>query len=261
MEDFKAYWNTWLWAGATRRIITVTVIVWLAAGICSLAGSDALMLAWLPIPGAPVEFIARPWTLLTYFWLHLDFLHMLCNMLWFLLFGQMIEHAEGSRRLAWLYAGGGVAGGAAFVLSNLISMGAHPIMLGASCAVAAVIGAAMAMMPRWRVNLLFLGEVQVRWIAAAAIAMLLLSSLSPYVIIAHLAGLAFGVAFALVRLPRFRRPDAFISRSTRRQAPATAIADEQRLDSLLDIVHRSGYASLSPAQRQELFDLSQRLRR
>lgn len=260
MEDFKAYWRTWLWAGATRRIITVNVIVWLVVGLCSLIGRDAWAIAWLPLPSSPRLFLSRPWTLISYFWLQLDFLHLLCNMLWFLLFGQMIEHAWGSRRLAALYIGGGVAGGAAFVLSNLISMGAHPIMLGASCAVAAVIGAAMAAMPRWRLSLFLLGEVQVRWIALVAIAMLLLSSLSPYVAVAHLAGLGYGVAAALARKRRLLTPASFVRRQPAATRPAHA-TDEERLDQLLDIVHRSGYASLSAAQRQELFDLSQRLRR
>lgn len=260
MEDFKNYWNTWLWRDATRRIITINFIVWLAAAVLSLTGGANRFVDFLALPASASALPYRFWTPFTYMWVQLNFLHLLCNMLWFLLFGEMLEHAIGGRRLAWIYVIGGLAGAAAFIVANIVSPGIHPVMIGASCSVGAVIGAAMVMMPNWRLNLMIIGEAKVIWIAVAAIVFFAVTETSVYVGIAHAAGLGAGAALALlyrrsafaIKMPRIHRRPA---------TPQGSASDEQRLDQLLDLVNRSGYASLSAAQRQELFELSQRLKK
>lgn len=263
IDKIKRYWATWLWPDATRRIITVNVLVWMAVGITHLVSSraGAILGSMLALPAAWASALTRPWTLLTYMVAHIDFMHMMVNMLWLLLFGQMIEHAKGPRAVALLYLAGGLAGGLAFVGANAVVPGPHPWMVGASCAVAAVIAAVAVIMPRWRVNMFLIGEVKIVWVALAAIAMFLFASQSLYTAIAHaagcLAGAIYGVDIAygrqlLRRAPKFTGWDV---------GGADKISDDKLLDMLLDKVTRSGYGSLSPSERQQLFELSQRVKK
>lgn len=263
IDKIKRYWATWLWPDATRRIITVNVLVWIAVAVTHLVSvtAGATLGAMLALPASMADVLVRPWTLLTYMVVQFDFVHLLVNMLWLLLFGQMIEHAKGPRAVTLLYIVGGIAGALAFVAANAISPGPHAWMVGASCAVAAVICAAALIMPRWRVNLFLIGEVKIVWVAVVAIAMFIFASQSLYTGIAHAAGCLAGAVYGFdVTYGRhfFRRMPKFTGWDV---GDADKIPDDKLLDMLLDKVNRSGYSSLSPSERQQLFELSQRVKK
>lgn len=262
-DKFKRYWATWLWPDATRRIITVNTLVWIVVAVVHMVDSHAgaVLGSMLALPADPAEVPSRLWTILTYMVVQFDFLHLLVNMLWLLLFGQMLEHAKGPRPTVLLYVAGGVAGGVAFIIANVIAPGPHAAMLGSSCAVAAVICAVAMIMPRWRVNLMLLGEVKIVWVAVAAIVMFAFTSPTVYIGIAHAAGCLAGVVYGFdIKYGRqyFRRPPSFTGWDV---GGADKMPDDRLLDMLLDKVNRSGYSSLSPSERQQLFELSQRIKK
>ena len=259
MGAFKDYWNRWLWPDATRRIITANTLVWLVVSALSLflsRGSWFALVGNLAMPASAHSLLMCPWTVATYMFTQVDFLHLLCNMLWLLLFGHLAQQPLGQKTIIGLYVAGGLAGALAFGVCNAIAPGPHSMMLGASCAVAAVIGAVLVIMPKWRVNLLLFGRVQILWVGIAAIAYFAWAEASLYVNIAHAAGLLAGVAYGIARIKGF---------TNRRRANVRTVADdatdEQALDAILAKVGRSGYGSLSAAERKKLFDLSQRLRK
>lgn len=262
-KAIKQYWNQWLWPDATRRIITVNVLVWMVVAVTHLvnAGAGYDLGSMLALPASTAMVASRPWTLLTYMVFQSDFLHLLVNMLWLLLFGQMIEHAKGPRAVTLIYMAGGVCGGVAFIVANAIAPGPHTVLLGASCAVAAVICAVALVMPRWRVNLFLIGEVKIVWVAVAALALFVFTSQTIYTGIAHAVGCLAGVVYGLdSRYGRhiFRRVPKFTGWDV---GGADKIPDDKLLDMLLDKVNRSGYGSLSHSERQQLFELSQRIKK
>lgn len=259
MEDFKQYWHTWLWPDATRRLITVNCLVWLLISALWLLLSDGTWLStlgWLAMPASLTSLLSRPWTLLTYMFVQTDFLHLLCNMLWLLLFGRLVQQALSQKVILSLYLAGGLAGAIAFAICNAAKPGPHPLMIGSSCAVAAIVGTAMVMMPKWRVNLMLLGHVKVVWIGVAAIIYFAWAESSIYVGIAHAAGLLAGLAYGLARSRGWLH-----RRSINVRTIVDDANDEQTLDRLLAKVGRSGYGSLTAAERNKLFELSQRIRR
>ncbi len=87
-------------------------------------------------------------TLVTYAFLHGDALHLLGNMLFLWVFGDNIEDAMGHARFAVFYLLGGVAAGLLEVLVEPASMVAT---IGASGAVAAVMGAYLMLHPRAKI--------------------------------------------------------------------------------------------------------------
>src|ERR1039457_102626 len=54
-----------------------------------VAIADDLITTWLALPAALPSLGSHPWTLVTYMFLHIDFWHILFNMLWLFWFGKI----------------------------------------------------------------------------------------------------------------------------------------------------------------------------
>jgi membrane associated rhomboid family serine protease len=145
---------------ASRRprnfpIVTVLIIVVNAlVFLLELNSGDAFMLQWSLIP-AHIAAGRDLVTVLSSMFMHAGWLHILGNMLFFWVFGPEIEDVMGPVRFLIFYLLGGVAATAAQVL---IAPASTIPNLGASGAIAAVMGAFLATFPRDRIRtILFLG--------------------------------------------------------------------------------------------------------
>jgi len=103
-------------------------------------------------PGVPVEHVQGPaflpLTLLTSMFIHGGFMHIFGNMLYLWIFGNNVEDLLGSLRFIFFYLGCGLVAGLAHIATNPAS--ALPTV-GASGAVAGVLGAYLVAYPRARV--------------------------------------------------------------------------------------------------------------
>jgi membrane associated rhomboid family serine protease len=100
------------------------------------------------VTGSPGPQPATPVTVLTSMFLHGSFLHIAGNMLFLAIFGPSVEDAIGRVRYAAFYLLGGVVALAAQVI---VSPDATAPTLGASGAIAAVLGGYLLLFPRARV--------------------------------------------------------------------------------------------------------------
>lgn len=92
----------------------------------------------------------RPWTWLTFQFVHGSIDHLLLNLLGLVLLSPVFEDRVGSPRWAVLFFGGGAVGAALFLALNA---GARTILLGASAGLMAVLGAFGRIYPRDRIAL------------------------------------------------------------------------------------------------------------
>lgn len=238
--------------------------IWLLVTILSLLGKwmhfDAGIAQWLTLPSAFSTFLSRPWTLLTYMWIHFDVLHMLFNVLWLYWFGRFLLISDSDRRLALHFLGGGICGGLAFLASAATGI-SHGWLCGCSAAVIAVMCGAAVKHPDLEIRLFLIGNVRLKWVAAACCLLTFIGGGGNHA--AHFGGLLWGVAVSLIKIPdissipaakRTRRPDKMVRILNDRRN------DLERLDELLDKIKLSGYGSLSRRERKELNDLSSRLK-
>ncbi|HET6603348.1 MAG TPA: rhomboid family intramembrane serine protease [Xanthomonadaceae bacterium] len=149
----------------------------------------------------------RVLTLLTSLFIHADWLHLLGNALFLVIFGMAAERALGGFRFLLLFLAGGAVANLAAALS--LDQPAS-VIVGSSGAVSAVIGAYLALFPRARLGLvlplgLFLEFVRMPaslLIAIWALLQLAFSFVGPafgaVAWWAHLTGFAGGVVFALL---------------------------------------------------------------
>jgi membrane associated rhomboid family serine protease len=144
----------------TRRpiqfpIITLAIIAANAfVFVLELQGGDAFINRWALVPAQIVA--GRDWiTILTSMFMHGGWLHILGNMLFFWVFGPEIEDVMGPLPFLAFYLLGGLAATAAQVLIDPTSTVPN---LGASGAIAAVMGAFLITYPRDKIRtVVFLG--------------------------------------------------------------------------------------------------------
>jgi membrane associated rhomboid family serine protease len=157
------------------------------------------------IPAALGEFITRPWTIITYAFMHSfgSFFHILFNMLVLYWFGKIFVEYLGSDKLVANYVLGALAGAVLYLVAyNFIPFYAEqlqtsPGMVGASGAVMAIVIATATQLPNYTFHLIFLGPVRIKYIAAFYVFISLIGSVGSNAggNLAHLGGALMGFVF------------------------------------------------------------------
>ncbi len=184
--------------------------------LLELAGGDTFILRWAFVPSEIASGHHRI-TLLTAMFLHGGWLHILGNMVYLWAFGPEIEDVMGKMRYLVFYLLGGLVASLAQVVANPSSATPN---LGASGAIAAVMGAFLITYPRDRIRtVVFLGWfVTITFIPAVILVgfwfvIQLFSEVGAVIqrqgsgvaYMAHIGGLAFGAVFARLFEPRRTR--------------------------------------------------------
>jgi membrane associated rhomboid family serine protease len=131
----------------TTCIIAINVGVY----ILEMAGGDTFVTAWSVVPANITA--GHDWiTILTAMFMHASWPHILGNMVFLWAFGPQIEEAMNPRRYATFYLLGGIA---AMLAQIAADPGSRVPCLGASGAIAAVMGAFLVTYPRDKIRTLF----------------------------------------------------------------------------------------------------------
>jgi membrane associated rhomboid family serine protease len=157
--------------------------------------------------------LVAPWvTLFTYMFMHGGWMHLIGNM-WFLrIFGDNVEDAMGRVRFSIFYLAAGVI---AAIAQAAIDTASHVPMVGASGAIAGVLGAYLVLYPRANVRILMILFVFIRVINVPAV-LVLGAWFLIQLISAEASGGGAGVAFwahvggflaGLLMLPLFKHGD------------------------------------------------------
>lgn len=130
------------------------------------------LVAWLAVPASLDVLIFKPWTIITYMFLHEGFMHILFNMLVLFWFGKLFLEYLNQKQLLSVYFLGGISGGALFILFYNVfpsfEIYKHvSIALGASASVMAVVFAISFYIPNRELQLMFIGPVKIKYIAYA----------------------------------------------------------------------------------------------
>lgn len=228
------------------------------------------------------KFLVQPWTFITYSFLHFGVFHLLFNMIWLYMFGRIILNLFNGKRLLTVYLLGAIAGGLLFILSfNFFPVfeNMNGYLLGASGSVTALMVFIAAYVPNTEIRI-FTFNLKLWQIALALILFDLVrisSSDNAGGLLAHVGGAIFGYVYArqLVKGNDIGKwfekiLDWFTNLfTTRRDKPFTKVhrtkskpkakktedkSDHQRrVDAILDKIGKSGYDSLTKAEKDFLF--------
>lgn len=299
-DDFKNAWGKP--NNAVVQIILINIIVFVGARVVKVffdisSATDTFFFLFrkLQLPADIGLFFTQPWAIVTYFFTHYDFFHVLFNMLFLFWFGRIIQEFLNSKRVISLYVLGGLFGGLLYIfIYNFIPFYsdrvADSLMLGASAGVFAIVVGAAVFMPNYTFFLMFLGAVKIKYIAIFYVFMSFIGSTGGNAggEIAHLGGAFVGwlyitqlnkgsdlggwvISFISFFKSMFKpqpkikvthrgdskRPSKKASSKTESSSssPSTPQAE---IDAILDKISQSGYESLSKDEKQKLFNASKK---
>lgn len=255
---------------AVRALLIANASVFLACFALMLA-SDALysrLLHWVAIDpelwrsSAP---LVPLWQLFTYGFLHstTSLMHIVFNMITLYFFGVMLEQELGARRFLITYFASQLLGGL-FFLGLALATGTSAVLLGASGACFGVMIAAAALWPR-RQMIFYFVPLSLRTMALIFVGIEVFSALlalkggvsDGVSHVTHLGGIVYG--FVAVRTGLIRwDPVRAVAEHRVQKAVEDAAADEQRMDQLLEKIHREGMNSLTRGEREFLKRVSSR---
>jgi len=139
-------------------LIAATVVVFLFQSVMPPDQFDSFAVNFGMIPIVVRDLVQHPlpWlpeqvTLISYAFLHADWMHLLSNMLFLWIFGDNIEDAMGHVKYFFFYFAAAAIAASAHILFNL---GSNGPLIGASGAVAGVVGAYVLLYPHARVFVL-----------------------------------------------------------------------------------------------------------
>lgn len=266
-------------------VINITVFLLVNLGAFLFDIPQSKLITWFVLPSNLNELVLQPWGILTYSFLHSGLSHILWNMLFLYWFGPMVLNLFKTKRFLTLYFLSAICGGILFVLSyNVFPVFTKSLsmkyLIGASAAVRGIMIFMATYSPYSEIRLFFF-RIKLWHIATFVILMDLIqipiSNAGGN--IAHLGGAIFGYMYA-VQLQKGRDIGAWWDKSidflirlfqTKPKTPFKKIYknkkqtrttttqfenvhnDQQKIDSILEKISKSGYDSLTKAEKEFLF--------
>ena len=256
-------------------------LMYVALFLFNVSGVYESFIKLLAVPASLSSLIVKPWTLITYMFLHENFLHILFNLLWLFWFGRVFVQYLGSRKLTGVYILGGIAGAGLYIFSyNVFPVFRDALdmsyALGASAAVMAIAVAIAFHVPDYRFHLIFIGPVKIIYIVLFFIFtdILTIASYNPGGHIAHLGGALTGYWFvrqyakgkdisrginnlldkgkSLFKKKK-KMKVTYNRKMTDMEYNKYKAEQQKQLDDILDKIAKNGYDSLSKKEKETLF--------
>ena len=262
---------------AVIRIITVNVSVFILISLLQLVafllqinlGVDTIQ-SYLTLPASFTAFMFKPWSIVTYMFLHNGLLHLVFNMLWLYWMGNILHEYLGNKHVYTAYFLGGIAGGFVFMLAYNVFpafefIRGQAFALGASAGVLSIVVAVATLLPNYQIQLMFIGFVKLKWMALVLLLIDLISIAqnNPGGHIAHLGGALFGFLYIkqiynttfIDKLVSVFKPKSKL-KIHHKSGGKNAQPTEQEIDKILDKISKSGYDSLTKTEREILYKAS-----
>lgn len=280
-----------------EKLIAINVIMLILMYLSRTVGflmqiNTDFLVEWLVFPKELGEFIIKPWTIITYAFMHSGFFHILFNMIILYFSGQIFLTFFSPKRLLNYYILGAISGALIYMLSyNLFpafSSVGESYLIGASASVMAVLVGIATQVPNYSVRLILIGNVKLWWIAAffvgLDIAQIPLGNAGGH--LAHIGGALIGYTYtqqltkgndlgqfvtasfdhlndlmsskSKPKMKTVYKNKAKKAKSNAKKTSNTSTVNrtekQKRVDEILDKISKSGYDSLTKEEKDFLFD-------
>lgn len=277
------------------RLILINIGIWLIFLIFKqflwLFNADGVVydtIRYMAVPADIEMLLRRPWTVITYMFMHERFWHLFFNMYMLYIGGRIFLQHLTERHLLRVYFISGLAGALIYIFSfNVFPVFEqqmdNSIALGASASVLGILIAIATYKPNYTLNLALFGLVKMKHIAFVFILLDILSITGSNSggHLAHLGGALAGYLYVLmvlknsnpskikIKIPSFinifktKNKKKHFKDVNRNKRP---LSDEEynirkaqkqkEIDAILEKISRSGYDSLTSKEKEILFKKS-----
>lgn len=271
-----------------EKLIVINLTVFILTGLASvlLGFSVNSILYWFELPKDFFDFLTKPWSLVTYSFFHSGIGHIFWNMIILYFTGRIFLNLFDNQRFINVYFLGVILGGMVFLLSYNVFpalLKTNAALIGASAGVTAVLIFICAYIPNQEVRLFGLINIKLWYLGAFVVLVDLIQISFGQNIggrLAHLGGAVLGYFYArqllngrdigegfsrmLTILGNFFKPNEkksplkTVHRKNRSKNSKSPIdydkqTRQKRIDAILDKISKSGYDSLSKAEKDFLF--------
>lgn len=230
------------------------------------------VLEWFSLEDSFSSLLTKPWTIITYGFLHADFLHILLNLITLYFIGNLFITYFTQKQLLNFYLLGTFSGGLLYIIShNYFPLfdGKSSILVGASAGISAIFIGITTYIPNYQLKIRFIGFVKLWNLAAIWIGLdiLALSGTNAGGHFAHLGGALFGFLYVnqvsdkkikiwekIASLFKSKKHLRTVYKSGKKSNlnKSTSLT-QQQIDGILDKISKSGYDTLSKAEKDFLF--------
>jgi membrane associated rhomboid family serine protease len=270
------------------RLIYINSVIFIAVNLFYLfnylfnnSENNIFIENWFAVPSSLINLLHKPWTVITYMFLHSGFFHLLFNMLWLYWFGQILIQFLDHKKIFNIYFLGGISGAVFYISSYNIFPVFKPVLsssvaLGASASIIAIVVATATYLPNYTVILFLIGQLRIKYIAIFMVLtdLLFIKDGNAGGHIAHLGGAVFGFIYGyyikkgfdisqwLTKLidfvsslfkPRKRLKIKYKKPVTDYDYNRNKAKRQEEIDRILDKISKSGYNSLTKEEKELLF--------
>ena len=237
-------------------------------------GELNFIVEWFSLDDNFSSLLTKPWTIITYGFLHADFLHILLNLITLYFIGNLFIEYFTQKQLLTFYVLGTLFGGILFILSQSyfpLFEGQNSILVGASAGISAIFIGITTYIPNYQLKLRFIGFVKLWHLAAIWVGLdvLALSGGNAGGHFAHLGGALFGFLYvnqaankeikiwekisSLFTSKKKPLKTVYKSPKKAKKTSQNTSLNQQHIDQILDKISKSGYDTLTKAEKEFLF--------
>ena len=263
-------------ANMLNKLIYINVFSFLVLNIFSVIFSLLLIdissiKELLMLPSSTEEVIKKPWSLISYMFIHDNFIHLLFNLIWLHFGGKLFLQYLNQKQLLYTYVLGGLFGGILFIIAfnnlpALIPYSENAKALGASASVLAIFFAIATYIPNFQVSIPFIGFIKLKHIALIYIILdfLNIPNGNAGSHIAHLGGAIFGFFYVkkFTQKSAKNKQNQFLSYLKNifnfQKSKNKKSYKMKEIDLILEKISKSGYNSLTKIEKELLFKSSKK---
>jgi len=280
MNIFQDIKNQYLHNGIVQKLIFWNIGIFLISILFFYSFKTGIFSFpdWLALYSSFDYLLFRPWTLVSYMFLHNGFIHLLFNMLMLHFVSRFFLTFFTEKQYLIVYLLGGVFSGLVFVLVYSLVGNITPLV-GASGAIMTLLVAATTYSPYYILQVPLIGRIKLWYITAIILSLdilqLLLFNTGGHIV--HLSGALFGFIYVFLLKNGTDITKLFSSvsfkKSTKKKNPFSKVhvnkansttftmknkatdIEQKKVDDILDKISKSGYDSLTTEEKEFLFKL------
>lgn len=240
------------------------------------------ILRWFVVPAKLASLATKPWTVLSYMFIHIGFIYTLINLVWLWVFGLIFQDLSGNSKIIPVYIYGGIAGAVFFVATSyafpiLRDQVDYSFMFGGNAGIMAVALATTTLSPDYRLFKMLNGGIPLWILTILYVIIDFTGNGNAAQHLAHLGGGLIGFLFIvslrqgydwslwmnnifnwftnLFNPDKPVRPESKIKEkifyNTGGQKPfiKRPVITQQRIDEILDKINQKGYNHLSEEEK------------